>query len=307
MENTELRMLVGFPGCGKSTYAKELEKRGYRWHSSDNIREEYGLTGQTREENVIVFRKLHERIKEDLKNGINCIYDATNLSRKNRMAFLQEIKSVKCTKICCLMLVDIEECKRRNQMRDAVVPDEVYSKFLTSFNTPAYFEGWDNIEVLTSGSFSAIDPEAFMSFSQDNRHHTLTLGEHMKKAYKYTVEAGADPRVIRAAKYHDIGKPMTKRFENGKGEPTTDAHYYGHEHAGSYLYLITCAAEGIFSSGNEEAIREALYISTLIDLHMRPLNAWSSSNKSREKDRRMMGEDMFQDLIVLNTADVTAH
>lgn len=37
-------MLVGIPGCGKSTYAREMaEAYSYTWISSDKIREElYG-------------------------------------------------------------------------------------------------------------------------------------------------------------------------------------------------------------------------------------------------------------------------
>ena len=82
----ELIMLVGIPASGKTTIAKEYEKNGYTWHSSDAIRIEFDLP-QTKEGNIETFNILHKRIQEDLKNGKNVIYDATNMSRKRRIGF----------------------------------------------------------------------------------------------------------------------------------------------------------------------------------------------------------------------------
>ena len=90
-------MIVGLPASGKSTYAKELsEKYNANIHSSDVIREE--LSGDVNNQNINskVFQTLHSRIKEDLRNGKNCIYDATNINYKRRMAFLQELNKIPC-------------------------------------------------------------------------------------------------------------------------------------------------------------------------------------------------------------------
>ena len=38
---TELVMLVGIPGCGKSTFSEGLKKKGYKVHASDEIRKEW--------------------------------------------------------------------------------------------------------------------------------------------------------------------------------------------------------------------------------------------------------------------------
>ena len=84
----EFIMLVGLPGSGKSTCAEKLKKEGYIIHSSDTIREE--LTGDvnSQENNLEVFDILHKKVKEDLKSGHSCVYDATNMSMKRRKAFL---------------------------------------------------------------------------------------------------------------------------------------------------------------------------------------------------------------------------
>lgn len=94
----EFIMLVGLPASGKSTYAEVLKEQGYSVHSSDAIREE--LTGDvnSQDKNTDVFSVLHKRIKNDLENGISCVYDATNVSMKRRKAFLEEIRKLECTK-----------------------------------------------------------------------------------------------------------------------------------------------------------------------------------------------------------------
>ena len=140
---TEFIMLVGLPGCGKSTYAKKVEAEGYVIHSSDAIREELFGDVNSQEDNAKVFEVLHKRIKDDLAKGTSCVYDATNMSMKRRKAFLDEISKISCRKKCVLFVVPIEVCKEWNQKRERKVPDEVYDKMLKSFWVPAFYEGWD--------------------------------------------------------------------------------------------------------------------------------------------------------------------
>lgn len=134
-------MLVGLPASGKSTYAEKLRKIGFHIHSSDKIREE--LTGDvnSQDKNVDVFQELHKRVKTDLRNGISCVYDATNMSMKRRKAFLDEIKKFNCRKTCILFVVPVEVCKERNQNRTRKVPAGVFDKMLKQFQCPYYYEG----------------------------------------------------------------------------------------------------------------------------------------------------------------------
>ena len=90
-------MLCGLPGSGKSTYCNQFkDKKDYIIVSSDSIREELGdINDQSR--NNEVFKILHNRIKESLKNGLNVIQDSTSLSRKNRVHFLKnELNGIEC-------------------------------------------------------------------------------------------------------------------------------------------------------------------------------------------------------------------
>ena len=312
---TEFIMLVGLPGSGKSTYAEELKKEGYHIHSSDAIREE--LTGDvnTQDKNTEIFSILHSRIKGDLKNRKSCVYDATNMNMKRRVAFLKELEKINCIKECVLFLIPIEECKKRNSKRSRKVPDEVIDKMVKQFDVPMDYEGWDEISIEIDQTISYEYPiDDTIGFNQENSHHSSTLFDHMKRSSKY-IENNyihtTNPlqisaimrysRIARAAYHHDIGKVITKTFINLKGETTKDAHYYGHDHAGAYLYLLRQAYEYLYLEDDD------WYIASLINWHMHPYLGWKQSEKAKERDKRLIGEKMYKDIMILHEADLASH
>lgn len=313
---TEFIMLVGLPGSGKSTYAESLKAKGYHIHSSDAIREE--LTGDvnTQDKNTEVFSMLHSRIKDDLKSGISCVYDATNMSMKRRVAFLKELKKINCIKECVLFLIPIEECKKRNVQRKRKVPDEVIDKMVGQFDVPMEYEGWDEISIETDKTISYDYPIGdTIGFDQENSHHSLTLYDHMKKSSTYIENnyiRTTNPlhhydimrysRIARAAYNHDIGKLITKTFINSKGEVTKDAHYYGHDRAGAYLYLLGRVCDDYLYLENDD-----WYIASLINWHMRPYLGWKQSERAKERDKKLIGEKMYEDIMILHEADLAAH
>ena len=107
-----------------------------------------------------------------------------------------------------------------------------------------------------------------------------------------------------AAKYHDIGKLFTKRFENRRGERTQTAHFYRHENYSAYLYLTQmCCGKEL----SKDEFEEILYVTNLINCHMRPLNIWRNNDKAKGKDKTLFGEKFFADLVNLNKCDLAAH
>lgn len=309
---TEFIMLVGLPASGKSTYAEKLRKDGCHIHSSDKIREE--LTGDvnSQDKNTDVFSELHKRVKNDLQNGISCVYDATNMSMKRRKAFLDEIKKYDCWKTCILFVVPVEVCKERNQNRKRKVPDGVFDKMLKQFQCPYYYEGWDVIKIeWYDGKVKPIDFDCNMN--QENSHHTLSLGEHMAESLRYVCEKyPKNYSLAIATGAHDLGKYYTKTFVDSKGNPSKEAHYYGHENYGAYMFLV--GQNRAVSTGDYECAKtdkreqkNNLYISSLINWHMRPHTAWKQSEKARERDITLIGEAMYQDIMFLHEADLSAH
>lgn len=296
-------MLVGIPGSGKSTLSEEYRRRGYRVHASDAIREELYCSEETQGKPSEVFDVLLRRTRDDLQAGFSCVMDATNIRRKYRISSLQALSRFAATRRCVMALASPRECFRRNDLRARKVPPEALYRMLCAFEAPWYGEGWDAVEAVYSGEPYAFPRDEVKGFSQDNPHHSLTLGAHLDATRDYCMEHGFPAAVQEAAWYHDIGKLYTKRFENRRGEPTEIAHFYGHENYGAYLYLCQRAPAATRDGGWEDA----LYIANLINWHMRPLNNWHDSPVREARDRRLMGERMCADVKQLHEADLAAH
>lgn len=298
----KLYMLIGLPASGKSTYAETLDGVIF---SSDALRAELWGDEAMQGDNNKLFTELHKRIKECLKNGQNAIYDATNINYKKRMAFLQELKHIDCEKICIFIAVPYEECLKRNKQRDRVVPEYVIEKMYKSFNAPYWYEGWDDIRVVND-SPKVLNSVAFVeknrAFSQENHHHNLSLGEHCLYTYANMVHeltnqeiCATKTDILVAALIHDTGKVQCKDFHNKKGEETEEAHYYNHQYVGAYNSFF-------FNSINDH-----LYVAQLIQWHMHPYVQWKDSEKAMERDKKLLGEDLFNDIMILHEADVKAH
>jgi predicted kinase len=298
-------MLCGLPGSGKSTYCDKYKyNKDYIILSSDEVRKELGdINDQSKNEEV--FNILHRRIKDNLRDGKSVCYDATNLSRKRRVAFLRELKNISCEKICVLVATPYEMCVVQNFKRDRRVPVEVIWNMYKSFNVPCEQEGWDEIIVHYPNEEwkeyygnIADHVNELCDFDQENHHHALTLGVHMKKAGNYLFDVlRKESDVVHAAFTHDIGKVDTKEFKNGKGEPTEEAHYYNHHCLGAYKSLFFEYPSRV----------NKMYVSLLIELHMKPYLEWKQSGKSKEKDKVLFGDKVFDDVMMLHQADVWAH
>lgn len=141
----KLVMLVGFPGAGKSTLAKEYENKGYIVHSPDVIRNELNL--HSLDDTQKVFDILHERILVDMMDKKDIVYDSTNLTVRRRKKFLKLIKDFDYDKICCIVDTPLSICKYRNNKRTGYskVEDEEYKTMEDVYEEPTYIEGWNNI------------------------------------------------------------------------------------------------------------------------------------------------------------------
>lgn len=302
MNRPTLTMLCGLPGSGKSTYAKQLsDETNAIICSSDATRRELFGNENLQENNDTVFKRLHSRIKENLKNGHDVIYDATNIHSKRRRAFLSELRRIKCVKQCVIISTPFQMCCEQNKWRDRIVPYEVIKRMYINWNTSYWFEGWDQIEIKfpTDYEFSCIENwvREHMGYNQDNPYHSCTLGQHSNLCG----EKLKDNTVLYyAGLLHDCGKPFTKSFVNSKGEETTVAHYYQHHCCGSYDSLFF----------NYPSHINRIDVSLLINLHMLPY-FWEHDEKYGEKTmlkyRKLWGEALFEKVMILHEADKMSH
>lgn len=296
-------MMIGLVGSGKSYHAKKLaEEYDATVFSSDALREEMFGDVNHQTDNDVLFKELHKRIRECLASGKSAIYDACNISYKRRMEFLKSLNRIPCEKTAVLMATPYEVCLERNAQRERKVPEYVVKRMYMSFNVPFWYEGWDDIDIVYSegaeGSYGSVCDwvESVMNYDQHNSHHTLTLGEHCVKAFMYVYGTPVNFwEITSAALIHDCGKPKCATYINSKGEQTNECHYYNHQFCGAF--------DSLFFSG----IDRHLYVAQLIQWHMRPYLAWEQSDKAMQKDRKLLGEPLFNDICLLHAADVSAH
>ena len=306
MHSPTFTMLVGLPYSGKSTYAAQIRaKYDYSIHSSDAIRAELFGDVQDQEHNSKVFDVLHRRLRDDLRAGKNVIYDATNLSYKRRINTLEQLSRLDCRKLCVFMATPIEEIVERSKHRDRVVPYDVLERMYKSIWIPNVYEGWDEISIVYPAGFktrSTYDLMALLcSIPHDNPHHTFTIGDHCLAAQRSVLNmAECTLELEMAALLHDIGKPFTKSFFNGKGEPSEVAHYYEHHHVSAYDSLFYLPED-----------IDRLHVASVIQWHMRLFEIKRMPEEKKadayQKFKRLVGERVYNDVLTLHNADLNAH
>lgn len=231
-------MLIGIPGSGKTTYAKNyIEKNINTIHlSSDLIRKELWGDEATQGDNNEVFTLMQNRAIEALNNGQNVIYDATNVTRKDRSGIISLCpKFVKIE--AHIVWAPIETCIERDADRERTVGKAVIDKMLKRFQPPFYDEGFAEIKIITRDEFDPINYYISildkLRIPHDNPHHTLDIWEHCRAAFMFAKKM--DGEVAVAAMFHDVGKPYVKAFKDGKGNTSEVAHYYSHDNVGAWM------------------------------------------------------------------------
>lgn len=298
-------MVCGLPASGKSTAAQELAvEHNAAIHSSDQMRKKLFGSEDVQDGNDLVFQELHKSIKQDLSYGVNVIYDATNINHKKRKVFLDSLSKYDVQKICYLIATPYEKCLEQDKLRDRKVPEHVIERMYKSFYIPQMYEGWDKIEIIWNTEGYILDTNDLFNgenglnkIDQENKHHTLTIGEHCLRCFENCMNLSDDFELTMAAMYHDIGKRFCKAFKNGKGEVTEYATYYQHHLVSAYDSLF------IFKQQNfeEEMI---LRIVNYIQWHMQPF--FIETERAKNKFIGLVGQEFYDKLMVLHEADVKA-
>ena len=290
MNRPTLILLVGIPGSGKTTYAeKYIEKNPGTVHlSSDKICKELWGDEAIQGDNNEVFSLMQSRAINALNFGDNVIYDATNITRKDRSYIIALCpKFVKIE--CHIIWAPIETCIKRDATRKRTVGKEVIDKMLKRFQAPYYDEGLDEIKIILPDGFNTLQYNdqvmQAMMIPHDNPHHTLPVSLHCREAFEYVGKCkGCDADLSVASLRHDVGKPYTKAFIDSKGNPCEIAHYYQHQCVGSWIsYGMGCSVE----------------VAWLISVHMDPFLNTKYYNK--------LPAYLKSKVDLLHEADLNAH
>lgn len=328
---SRLIMMMGIPGSGKSTIAKKLKSSMEKAVilSSDDLREEMYGNRQDLEHHGEVFEELHRRAKEALKQGIDVIYDATNINSKRRIGYLRQLpKDV--IKELYFINQDVMITEEQDYKREFSVGEKVIDRMYKGLQIPYQHEKWDKITVdlgssatvfkdreqqreifskmskelvtynefwniLNNGSLYLIFKD-MIDLPQDNPHHTFTVDKHSYYVYEYIFnnyhkEDRED--LIIASIFHDIGKPYCKTFDQG----LRYARYFGHDNVGGQLTLRALLLLGYPQE-------RALKIASLVGLHMR--KSFDLDYEGDRKLEKLVGEEIFIKLNYIRQADIQA-
>lgn len=286
---TNLIVMVGLQGSGKSTKAKEIAKSlDAVVLSSDEIRK----TNPSWDNNK-VFVYLYDQMNKYLSEFKSVVIDATNTTLKSRQAIFNSLR-VKPDFIGAYVmntgyLTCVTRVAERNKKGvEHYVPLEVVERYRDSFQIPVVGEGFGGICFDTEPSFDfnksldAIDET--VGFNQDNSHHTFDL-------YGHSFLAGHKFGNICAGLFHDIGKLFTQTYDD-----KNEAHYYNHANVGAY-YLLTHLELIPFNLRDE--------VLAITNYHMLPYN-WQTE-KTHNKYKKIFGESLYNKLIKFHEADEDAH
>ena len=145
---TNLHMLIGIPGSGKSTYSKVLSnKNNAIIVSSDKIRKDNPGINEAK-----VFPEVYRLCAHYLAQGIDVILDATNIDYMVRKSNIDEIRAYyrDFEVVAYYFNVPVDICKKRVEIRnlnkeELYLPVEVCSLYSRKIQVPVYEEGFIKI------------------------------------------------------------------------------------------------------------------------------------------------------------------
>lgn len=125
-------LTVGPSGAGKSTFCKELATAPSEVISSDHLREILSGDASNQQVSSQVFQMMYDIVSTRSKWRQRSILDATFLQKFSRKAYYGPVAHGLPSYVV-LVHAPLEECLRRQFMRDRQVPEEVVKKHYAQY------------------------------------------------------------------------------------------------------------------------------------------------------------------------------
>ena len=136
MEKTNVYIMCGIPGAGKSTYC-QTNLSGVNHISRDDIRAQLGyiLPGKkailTHEQENKVTKEEYKQIKESINNNVDIVIDDINITKKGRKQLIKYISTFDNINIIAVNIITpLNICieRRVGQISENVMK-EIYSRY----------------------------------------------------------------------------------------------------------------------------------------------------------------------------------
>lgn len=132
-KNTEIIIMVGYPGSGKSTIANSFDKNKYKVISGDEF---------------LTSKKMIIEAKKHLDKGFSVIFDATNPTIEKRKEYINLANTYSLPVRCIVLKTDITESMFRNNKREKVIPKITYYVFRKKYQEPTISEGFSEVKFI---------------------------------------------------------------------------------------------------------------------------------------------------------------
>ena len=138
-EPFELMIMVGTPGSGKTTHAETVYSHVNRISMDD---ERLKICGDINDmsKNQEVYDNCFSRLRDNMRNRVNTIWDSTSVGRKLRKRLIEMARQHGAMISIIYFDLSFDEVMRRNKGRDRIVPDDVIKKFYSSMEFPKSYE-----------------------------------------------------------------------------------------------------------------------------------------------------------------------
>lgn len=211
----KLIFMSGPAGVGKSTHIKQ-HLSDATIVSGDAIGIELGLEHEPNNGQVI--NTIIERVKQHMKDQEDTIViDATMLNRTRRASILDQVRPDKTGyEVEVVMLhKPLAEIKRQNNQRTGSerVPDEHIENMYFAMQPPKVGLDCDRFTIIAPPLSAYMDEiNATIDESHHSSYHQETLREHTQMTIDKSIEIyGEDSELVEIAKYHDLGKSVTRK------------------------------------------------------------------------------------------------
>jgi len=133
---SEIRILIGIPGSGKTTYARYLERfKRYVRISKDEIVRIPDRRG--------VEQRIRQTIEESVKSGKNVVVDGTYINRGKRKMLADFCKGLDAEIVFCLFNAKLKDCIKHNDSKEdfGKPTEEIVRKMHKDIENPTKKEG----------------------------------------------------------------------------------------------------------------------------------------------------------------------